>query len=148
MKKFFLTLILSTLSLVGFSQNDSTRKDSSQDRTLCLNTTVKVLGYTLNTPRLQTYYQPTPYVGVNLRLNTSKSYHDEDTRKAGFVCLFITGIAFTTAAILEGGYQYGSYQNGVYVTPSIWQQTPRQIMLCVGIGFTLVGGIGTISVGK
>lgn len=131
MKKMFLVLILSILSLAGFSQSDSTKKND----VLCLNTTVRVIGYTFNTPRLQTYYQPTPYVGVNLRLSSYKSgYTDQDTRRNTYLGIFLSGIAFTSAAILESG-DFKIYQG----------ETARQIMLGVGIGLTLTGGIGMIS---
>jgi hypothetical protein len=131
MKKMFLTLILSILSLTGFSQSDSTKKND----VLCLNTTVRVIGYTLNTPRLQTYYQPTPYVGVNLHLSNSKgNYVDQDTRRNTYLGIFLSGIAFTSAAILESG-DFKIYQG----------ETARQIMLGVGITLTLTGGIGMIS---
>ena len=144
--------ILSTLSLVGLSQTDSTKKND----VFCLNNTIKTIGYTINTPRLQTYYQPTTYVSVNLRLSKSQSggYKDEDTRKTAFVCLLLSGLAFTTAAILEGGTQYGTWQpnpqpgnpyNYTYVTPPVWQQTPRNIMFVIGVGFTLTGTIGLAS---
>lgn len=131
MKKLFLMMILSVLSLTGFSQTDSTRKND----VLCMNTTVKVIGYTFNTPRLQTYYQPTPYVGINLHLSSSKNnYNDEDTRRNTFLGIFLGGIAFTSAAILESG-DFKIYQG----------ETARQIMLGVGIGLTLTGGIGLVS---
>lgn len=132
MKKMFLVLILSILSLTGFSQSDSTKKND----VLCLNTTVRVIGYTLNTPRLQTYYQPTPYVGVNLHLTPKSSYNytDQDTRRNTFLGIFVAGLAFTSASILESG-DFKIYQG----------ETARQIMLGVGIAFTLTGGIGAIS---
>ena len=59
----------------------------------------------------------------------------------------IGGIAFTTAAILETGYQYGTYvkqPNGKekYVIPPFYQQNPRFIMFTVGVTFTIGGLIG------
>jgi len=48
------------------------------------------------------------------------------------VCLAISGFAFTTAAILEGPYNYPPK------TP-FFQQTPRQIMLCTGVTLTVTG---------
>jgi len=140
----FLLLVSNSVS----SQTDST--DNS-----ALYATATSLTYVINTPRPQLYYQPTPY--VNLRINTvsnANNRYDSDDRKKAFTVLFLSGLAFTTAAILEGDYNYGTYQsspnttsgyNTTYTTKSFWQQTPRQIMLCVGVGFTLVGGIGMVS---
>lgn len=91
---------------------------------------------------------------VNLRMSSSRSnkYVDRDERKATFAGIFIAGLAFTTASILEGGYQYGTYvstpgnpNSSTYVTPPFWKQTPRQIMFCIGVGFTLTGGFGLLS---
>lgn len=135
---------------MGFSQNDSTRKKGS----LCMNTTIRTTGYVFNTPRLQSYYQPLPYLSVNLLSNSINSkYQDKDSRKNGFLCILIAGIAFTTAAIIEGGSHYGTYVNSTpstlgtsptstYVTPPVYQQTPRNVMFCVGIVFTTVGIVG------
>ena len=67
--------------------------------------------------------------------------------KEGLV-LTIGGIAFTTAAILEGNVAYGTYQvrqtspttqSHKYVTPPFLRQTPRNIMFGVGISFSLAG---------
>lgn len=79
---------------------------------------------------------------VNLNMNNIDSYHEP--RDGGLV-LLISGLVFTTATILEGTIHYGTYLgNGpnspgpYYVKPFI-QQFPRNIMLFVGIGFTLTG---------
>lgn len=84
-----------------------------------------------------------------IKLNLPKSnfyYKDNSSIKAGGACLLIGGLAFTAASIIEGGYQYGTYKtnpNGsqTYVIPPFMQQTPRQIMLFVGIGLSLSGTI-------
>jgi hypothetical protein len=79
---------------------------------------------------------------VNLNMSNSGNYYEP---KDGGLVLLISGLAFTTAAILEGTIHYGTYLgNGpnspgpYYVKPFI-QQFPRNIMLFVGIGFTLTG---------
>ena len=137
-----LTVLLLTITFLGYSQTDSTRR--------IFNTTSTTLAYAINMPRTQVYYKPTPY--INLNLKTSRDKFNPEDRKKTFAVVFLAGLAFTTASILEGDYNYGTYQqnpNGgystTYVTKPFWQQTPRQIMLCVGIGFTLVGGIGMAS---
>lgn len=141
-------ILLGVLTLVSsliYSQTEPTYRN--------LRITSTTLAYAINMPRTQIHYQPTPY--VNLNINTSKrdKFNPED-RKRAFAVAFLAGLAFTTASILEGDYNYGTYQsspnktsnyNTTYVTKPFWQQTPRQIMLCVGIGFTLVGGIGMAS---
>ncbi len=72
-------------------------------------------------------------------------YSDND--KPGIV-LVISGVAFTTAAILETSQSYGTWKanpspgnpyNNTYVTKPFWQQTPRNIMLVVGVSFTFTG---------
>jgi hypothetical protein len=76
-------------------------------------------------------------------------YSDESRKKAG-LCLTFGGVAFTGAAILEGGSQYGTYVNTTpmnmgnsttssYVTPPFWKQTPRNIMFVAGVGITITG---------
>jgi len=82
-----------------------------------------------------------------------RQYNNSQNREnAGFV-LMISGVAFTTAAILETGQGYGTWvasptpnspYNSTYVTPGFWQQTPRNIMLVVGVSFTFTGLITQI----
>ena len=71
-----------------------------------------------------------------------------DRRTTGLVLLF-AGVAFTTASILENDGAYGTWTknpqpgnpyNQTYSTKPFIQQFPRNIMLFVGIGFTLTGG--------
>jgi hypothetical protein len=86
---------------------------------------------------------------IDLKLPTKKFHSVEDTRTGG-IALIIAGIAFTTASILEGNGNYGTWKsspnstskyNQTYTTKPFMQQTPRQIMLFVGIGLTISGGI-------
>lgn len=75
-----------------------------------------------------------------------KSYSDNPNRGRGYVMLF-GGLAFTVAAGLETNNMYmvattpnpsnPSYQ--VYKPLPFWQQTPRQIMLVVGVSFSITG---------
>lgn len=86
-----------------------------------------------------------PVNKINLHLQATHSNYTDDTKKLGTV-FFLAGLAFTTAAILEGNANYTTYSNsGSYhsssTTKPFWQQTPRQIMLVTGIGFTLTGGL-------
>lgn len=84
--------------------------------------------------------------------NTGNS---DSQRNSGLV-MTVGGVAFTTAAILEGGYSYGtnvvtkpatanSSQQVSYVTPPFWKQTPRNIMLVVGVTLTMTGLITALS---
>ena len=102
----------------------------------------------MNTPKTTTVVKYTPQVNLNL-----KTYHTEKNDKGAYVCLLLSGLAFTAASILENDYNYGTWKknpqpgnpyNQTYVTQPFWQQTPRQIMLCVGVGFTLTGVIGVL----
>jgi hypothetical protein len=86
-----------------------------------------------------------PVNKINLHLNASGHNYHEDNSQLGTVFL-VGGLAFITAAILEGNANYTTYSNsGSYhsssTTKPFWQQTPRQIMLVTGIGFTLTGGL-------
>jgi len=92
-------------------------------------------------------------VSVDAQRNTG--YSDNTKQTTGW-CLTIGGVGFTTAAILEGGYSYGTNvitkqstattsQQVSYVTPPVWQQTPRNIMFVVGVGFTITGLITALS---
>lgn len=80
---------------------------------------------------------------------------NESQRNSGIV-MTVGGVALTTAAILEGGYSYGtnvvtkpstptSSQQVSYVTPPFWKQTPRNIMLVVGVTLTMTGLITALS---
>lgn len=87
---------------------------------------------------------------VNLRM---PKYRNESKDRSAGVGLIIAGLAFTTAAILEGNGNYGTWTsspnstssyNQTYTTKPFMQQTPRQIMLFVGVGLTISGGILSI----
>lgn len=79
----------------------------------------------------------------------SQSNYDSDDRKKTGLVLTIGGVAFTTAAILEGSYNYSTYKvtNGVkgnspthrLTNPSFIEQTPRNIMFTVGVTLTITG---------
>lgn len=113
------------VSSLTYSQTDSTYRN--------LRITSTTLVYAINMPRPQVYYQPTPYINLNLGLKNGIYGRDIDS-KTTFTVLFVSGLAFTAASLLEDPYSYDSF----------WQQTPRQIMFCVGVGLTLGGGIGMI----
>ncbi len=88
---------------------------------------------------------------IDLHLKSNSLRVDDDWKTSG-ACLLIAGLAFTTAAILEGNANYGTYVNGskpfttTYVTPPLHRQQPRFTMLLVGGGLT-IGGFSLI-VGK
>lgn len=76
------------------------------------------------------------------------NYDNDDGKKTGLV-LTVGGVAFTTAAILEGSYNYSTHKvtNGVngnspthrLTNPSFIEQTPRNIMFTVGLTLTITG---------
>jgi len=85
---------------------------------------------------------------INLKMSMYKEYSSSDRRTTGLV-LLLAGLAFTTASILENDGAYGTWSNNpqpgntynqTYSTKPFIQQFPRNIMLFVGIGFTLTGG--------
>lgn len=129
--KRLLTLIFVMTTMLSFGQND----------VFAMNTTKR---------NFNTYNVGSQT--IDLKLKTTKYRNSEKDRSAG-VGLLIAGLAFTTAAILEGNGNYGTWTstpnstsqyNQTYTTKPFMQQTPRQIMLFVGIGFTLTGGILSI----
>ena len=84
---------------------------------------------------------------INLKMSMYKESSSSDRRTTGLVLLF-AGVAFTTASILENEDAYGTWTknpqpgnpyNQTYTTKPFIQQFPRNIMLFVGIGFTLTG---------
>lgn len=82
---------------------------------------------------------------IILMLITNISYAQKkyESNNQGFV-LAIGGLSFTTSAILEGGYMFGTNKqtsnNTVsYVIPPFYKQTSRVIMLIVGVSFTVTG---------
>lgn len=79
----------------------------------------------------------------------SQSNYDSDNRKKTGLVLTVGGVAFTTAAILEGSANYSTYKvtNGTkgnspthrLTNPSFIEQTPRNIMFTVGLTLTITG---------
>ena len=85
---------------------------------------------------------------INLNIVKYKDNSSDDKITSGLIFL-IAGVAFTTASILENEDAYGTWTknpqpgnpyNQTYTTKPFIQQFPRNIMLVVGIGFTLTGG--------
>ena len=155
MKKNIITTFLTFLSVFGLTQTNLV--DSVNNKNFMLTNAGTTLRYTLNVPKLSAYYQPSPYVGVNLHLNRSFYEGYETEMKNAFLALFVSGLAFTTASLLEGNSQYGTWVSTpqpnnpyhmTYVTKPFWQQTPRQVMFCIGIGFTITGGVGAFILHK
>lgn len=129
--KRLLTIIFAMTTMLSFGQND----------VFAMNT-INKKNFSYNVSSAQT---------IDLKLNVSYKNPEKD-RTTG-VALLIAGLAFTTASILEGNGNYGTWTstpnstsqyNQTYTTKPFMQQTPRQIMLFVGIGFTLTGGILSI----
>ena len=79
----------------------------------------------------------------------SQSTYDSDERRTNGIILTVGGVAFTTAAIIEGSYNYSTYKvtNGTkgnspthrLTNPSFIEQTPRNIMFTVGLTLTITG---------
>lgn len=85
---------------------------------------------------------------INLNIVKYKDNSSDDKITSGLIFL-IAGVAFTTASILENEDAYGTWTknpqpgnpyNQTWTTKPFIQQFPRNIMLVVGIGFTLTGG--------
>lgn len=73
--------------------------------------------------------------------------YSSDSKNNGLV-LALGGAALTVAGFLEGPGNYGTWTsnpkpgnsyNYTYSTPNFWKQTPRQIMVCVGVSLTITG---------
>lgn len=86
---------------------------------------------------------------ITVKAQRRVGYSDESRKNSG-ICLVVGGVAFTTAALLETGYSYGTNvvtspstpttsQKVSYVTPPFWKQTPRNIMFVVGVTLTISG---------
>ena len=76
------------------------------------------------------------------------SKSDDNTKTGRGLVLVVSGITFTGAAILQTGNMYqvpgynpnpGNPNTQTYNTQPFMQQTPRQLMLFVGIGLTVTG---------
>ena len=85
---------------------------------------------------------------INLKMSMYKDNSSDDKITSGLI-LLIAGVAFTTASILENEDAYGTWTknpqpgnpyNQTWTTKPFIQQFPRNIMLVVGIGFTITGG--------
>ena len=74
--------------------------------------------------------KPINFETQTIDLKMGPRYKEPNEMKTTGLCIFLGGIAFTTAAILESG-DFKIYQG----------ETARQIMLGVGIGLTLTGGV-------
>lgn len=132
--KRLLTVIFVMTTMLSFGQNDV---------------------FAMNTPKrnFTTNYNVENTQTIDLKLKTTTKYKNSERDRTAGVGLLIAGLAFTTAAILEGNGNYGTWThtpnstsqyNQTYTTKPFMQQTPRQIMLFVGIGFTITGGILSI----
>ncbi len=133
MKKV-LTIIFLLTTMLSFGQNDVFAMNITKPKSVVFTNTDNSSNYK-----------------IDLKINTR--YKNESKDRSAGLGLFIAGLAFTTAAILEGNGNYGTWTrnpnstsqyNQTYTTKPFMQQTPRQIMLFVGIGFTLTGGILSI----
>jgi hypothetical protein len=132
--KRLLTVIFAMTTMLSFGQNDV---------------------FAMNTPKrnFTTNYNVESTKTIDLKLKTTTKYKSYEKDRTAGVGLLIAGLAFTTASILEGNGNYGTWThtpnstsqyNQTYTTKPFMQQTPRQIMLFVGIGFTITGGILSI----
>jgi hypothetical protein len=88
-----------------------------------------------------------------LSLTGFSQYMSDKYENKGLV-ITIGGLGFTTAAILEGNYNYTTNQtvsygnNSIMVkqyTPPFFQQYPRSIMFTVGVSLTVTGLITLIA---
>ena len=70
---------------------------------------------------------------IDLNLSIPRKYRESNYLRETGLGIFLGGIAFTSAAILESG-DFKIYQG----------ETARQIMLGVGIGLTITGGLISI----
>lgn len=85
---------------------------------------------------------------ISMSSYSQSNYDNKDRRNTGLV-LTVGGVAFTTAAILEGSANYSTYKvtNGTkgnspthrLTNPSFIEQTPRNIMFTVGLTLTITG---------
>ena len=85
---------------------------------------------------------------ISVSSYAQSDYDSKDRRNTGLV-LTVGGVAFTTAAILEGSANYSTNQvtkgtNGNspihrLTNPSFIEQTPRNIMFTVGLTLTITG---------
>ena len=85
---------------------------------------------------------------------TGFSQYKTDIHENKGLIITIGGLGFTTAAILEGNYNYTTNQtvsngNNTVITkqytPPFFQQYPRSIMFTVGVSLTVTGLITLIT---
>lgn len=85
---------------------------------------------------------------------TGFSQYKTDIHENKGLIMTIGGLGFTTAAILEGNYNYTTNQtvsngNNTVITkqytPPFFQQYPRSIMFTVGVSLTVTGLITLIA---
>ena len=82
---------------------------------------------------MNTVKSPIKTESIDLKLSVPQRYREPNEMRTTGLAIFLGGIAFTTAAILESG-DFKIYQG----------ETARQIMLGVGIGLTITGGVISI----
>ena len=123
--KTIITLLLLSITSIVIARRDSINIFKSKP------------GYNFNTQK------------INLKLIMYKDNSSSNDIKTGGLILMVAGVVFTTASILEGNYNYGTWSknpqpgnsyNQTYKTKPFIQQFPRNIMLVVGVGLTLTGG--------
>jgi len=88
---------------------------------------------------------PVYYPEPNLNIKHHHDYYDYG--RSTYIIVFMAGLATTTAAILDGHYQYGVSQSNPYNNFNnyyFWRQTTRQMMFCGGIGFMSIGFRGML----
>lgn len=114
--------IIKILSLILFLSTSS--KILSQNQLTCLN-------------RKDILHQKTLFKEVDLKLNLKKNYSESSNKRLGCAVLIVAGIAFITASALE------SYDDKINQSSEI--KASHQIMMSVGVGFTLGGTIGLMT---
>ncbi len=120
MKKIFILSIL-LLSCVCVKSQSLKFSESKTEQVFALNNKKLPSNDFIERTKTQTK--------IDLKL-PSNFTGDDDKRLSGVV-LLVSGIAFTTAGILGDG-------------ETIEGDVPRQVMLGVGVGFTLIGGVITL----
>lgn len=142
--KTILTILLLLTFRLGFSQQDTTKTNPL----ICSSDNKSALYY-INKPNFYNYFHTSPAWNMNYVIQNGRTY--DVSSKDGFMVILLGGIAFTTASILEGGGNYGTWTstpttgspyNQTYTTKPFLQQTPRNIMFFTGVGLTLTGIIG------
>lgn len=118
--KTLIFLVLSTLML-NMTGQTSRIFNENKNQLFAMNSQFKSSGYNSTSSNK---------MEVNMKL---PKYKNQDDVKTGGLILLISGIAFTSASILESG-DFTIYEG----------ETARQIMLGIGIGMTITGGAITL----